>query len=79
MHRYEETSRLEKELTKLQTISTIDVEIVIARLALIAERIEDQAIGAQFVLGDAIVAFVVFVALSVVFKCSVLGGTHKLA
>lgn len=52
---------------------------MVARLPLIAEGVEDKAVGAQLILGDAVVAFVVFVALSVVFEGSVLGGTHKLA
>ena len=50
-------------LTQLKAISAVDIEVVIAGLALPAERVEDKAVRAEAGLGHAVVALVVLVAL----------------
>lgn len=52
---------------KFEPISAVDVEIMIARFAFSAERVEDETVGTVFGFGDAVEAFVVFVALLLIF------------
>lgn len=65
-------------LTELKTVSAVDVEIVVARLALVAEGVENKAVGAEPFLRDAVVAFVVFIALAGVLEGAVLLGAGEL-
>jgi hypothetical protein len=51
-------------LTKFETVSTVNVEVVITGFPLAAEGVEDKTVGAELLLGDAVGALVVFVALS---------------
>ena len=51
---------------------------MVARLSFVAERVKDQAVGAKSLLGDAVVTFVVQVALPRVLEGSVLLGAVEL-
>ena len=51
-------------LTELKPVATVDVEVMIARLPLSAEGVEDKTIWAQPVLWDVVETVVVFVALN---------------
>ena len=62
---------------KFKTIAAIDVEIMIARLALSAEGVEDETVGAKHFLGDAVVTLVVLVALLRVFEGAVGFGANE--
>jgi len=64
-------------LTKLKTISAVDVEVVIAGLALAAVGVEDESVRAEFVLRDAVAALVVLVALSDVLERAVAFGAGE--
>ena len=52
---------------------------MVAGLPLVAEGVEDQAVGAQPLLGDAVVALVVLVTLPCVFEGAVFAGAIELA
>jgi hypothetical protein len=64
-------------LTEFKTISAVDVEVVIAGLALAAVGVEDESVGAEFVLCDAVAALVVLVALSDVLERAVAFGAGE--
>lgn len=49
---------------EFQSVATVDIEVMITRLPLPAEGVEDEAIWAQPVLWDVVEAVVVFVALN---------------
>ena len=51
---------------------------MVARLALVAERVENKAVGTEPFFGDAIVALVVFIALAGVLEGAVLLGAREL-
>ena len=51
-------------LTELKPVATVDVEVMIARLPLSAEGVEDKTIRAEPVLWDVVETVVVFVALN---------------
>ena len=63
---------------QFESVAAIDVEVVVAGLSFAAERVKDQAVGAETLLGDAVVTFVVFVALPVVLVGAVGLGTDEL-
>jgi hypothetical protein len=64
-------------LTEFKTISAVDVEVVIAGLALAAVGVEDESVRAEFVLRDAVAALVVLVALSDVLERAVAFGAGE--
>lgn len=60
---------------KLKTITAVDVEVVIARFPLAAERVEDETIGTQSLFWYTIKTVVIFITLYTVFKKTVPFGT----
>ena len=66
------------ELTKFETISTIDVKVVVTRFTFVAERIENKAIGTQPFFSNTIIALVVSITLPAILKGTIRLGTFKL-
>ena len=64
-------------LTKLETVSAVHVEVVVARLPLVAEWIEDEAVGAGDLLGDTVDTLVILITLNGVFICALGLGTSE--
>ncbi len=64
-------------LTKLKTITAVNIEVMVTRLPLAAVGVEYEAIGTQLILGNAINTFIVFVALLCVFKSPVSFRANK--
>ena len=66
------------ELTKFETISTIDIKVMVARFTFVAERIENKAIGTQPFFSNTIIALVVSITLPAILKGTIRLGTFKL-
>ena len=64
-------------LTELEPISTVHVEVVVARLPLAAEGVKYEPVGAESVLGLVVEAVVVFVTLDGVGEVAVLFRTSE--
>lgn len=58
-------------LTQFCSVSTVNIERLIALVDLSETRIEDQTVGAEFLFGDSISALVVLVALHLILVLSV--------
>ena len=59
-------SKLIKNLTKFQSVATVNIEVVVAGFSLSREGIEDQTILAEALFRHAVVTFVIFVTLDCV-------------